>query len=362
MNKYKICVYAIAKNEEKFVKRWMQSMKEADEVYVLDTGSEDNTVKLLKKYGAIVKEEIINPWRFDVARNKSLEMVPEDADICVCTDLDEVLLPGWRKILEDNYIKNGRVSYTYNWHIREDGKADVTFLLNNIHPREGYYWTHPVHEVLVSNNKNKTQILKDIILNHYPDNTKSRKEYLKLLELSVKEDPNDDRNMHYLGREYMYYKKWDKCINTLKKHLSLEKATWKPERAASMRYIARSYQNLGAINEAIYWYKLAEEEAPNYRDAYVELGLLYYNDKKWYDSINHLLHALTIKNKDLVYINEVFSWDETIYDLLSLNYFELSLYDLSLYHIEKALEINPNNERILKNKSIIEKYKKESLK
>ena len=47
-NKYKICVYAISKNEEKFVKRWYESMKEADEIYVLDTGSTDNTVNILK--------------------------------------------------------------------------------------------------------------------------------------------------------------------------------------------------------------------------------------------------------------------------------------------------------------------------
>ena len=49
MNKYKVCVYAICKNEEKFVERWVNSVKEADEIYVLDTGSMDNTVEELKK-------------------------------------------------------------------------------------------------------------------------------------------------------------------------------------------------------------------------------------------------------------------------------------------------------------------------
>lgn len=41
----KICVYAIAKNEEQFVDRWMDSMREADWVCVLDTGSTDRTVE-----------------------------------------------------------------------------------------------------------------------------------------------------------------------------------------------------------------------------------------------------------------------------------------------------------------------------
>lgn len=39
MNKFKICIYAICKNEEKFVSRWVESMKEADKIFVLDTGS-----------------------------------------------------------------------------------------------------------------------------------------------------------------------------------------------------------------------------------------------------------------------------------------------------------------------------------
>ena len=48
MGKYKIVVYAIAKNESKFVERWYDSVKEADYVCVLDTGSTDNTFEKLK--------------------------------------------------------------------------------------------------------------------------------------------------------------------------------------------------------------------------------------------------------------------------------------------------------------------------
>ena len=99
MGKWKVCVYAICKNEAKFVRRWMDSMREADWVVVLDTGSDDGTPEMLRKLGAQVTEEVISPWRFDVARNRSLELVPEEADICVCTDLDEVLRPGWRAAL-----------------------------------------------------------------------------------------------------------------------------------------------------------------------------------------------------------------------------------------------------------------------
>ena len=81
MGNYSVCVYAICKNEEAFVDRWMDSMSEADRVVVLDTGSSDATVEKLRNRGAEVTVEVISPWRFDTARNRSLELVPEDADI-----------------------------------------------------------------------------------------------------------------------------------------------------------------------------------------------------------------------------------------------------------------------------------------
>ena len=104
MNKFKVCVYAISKNEEKFVERWVNSMKEADEIYVLDTGSTDNTVKFLKNKGVNVVVKKVSPWRFDIARNASLDLVPLDTDICVCTDLDEVFESGWRKKIEERAV------------------------------------------------------------------------------------------------------------------------------------------------------------------------------------------------------------------------------------------------------------------
>ena len=75
MGNYKVCVYAICKNEEPFVDRWMDSMSEADRVLVLDTGSEDRTVERLRARGAEVTVETISPWRFDRARNRSLEQI-----------------------------------------------------------------------------------------------------------------------------------------------------------------------------------------------------------------------------------------------------------------------------------------------
>jgi len=123
----KVIVYAICKNEEKFVEGWVASMAEADGIYVLDTGSTDDTVAKLRALGVRVTVEEIAPWRFDTARNRSLDLVPEDADICVCTDLDEVFRPGWREQVETAWQRNGRrLHYRYTWNFLPDGREGYT--------------------------------------------------------------------------------------------------------------------------------------------------------------------------------------------------------------------------------------------
>lgn len=358
MKKLKICVYAITKNESKFVKRWVESMKEADEIFVLDTGSSDNTVSLLKKYGVHVEKKIIDPWRFDVARNLSLEMVSSDADICVCTDLDEVFEKGWRENLEHVWDQQSmnRLQYLYHWSHTDDGTPTTTFYISKIHSRDGFLWKHPVHEVLEAKEGivEKNALTDQVVVHHYPDQTKSRSSYLPLLEMSVVEDPDDDRNMHYLGREYMYYQKWDQCIQTLHQHLKMPKATWRDERCASMRFMARSYYAKEYYEEAKMWYEKAILEAPYLREGYLELAQLCYELKEYEEAYDHLMKAFDIKEKSISYINESFAWNEFIYDLLSLVCYELEKYEDAYVYSKEAIRINPKDERLQSNFQFIE--------
>lgn len=360
MKKLKVCVYAISKNEGKFVKRFVKSMKEADEIYVLDTGSTDDTVKLLKENGVVCVSKEIKPWRFDVARNESLKLVPEDTDICICVDLDEVFESGWRETLERIWQEHdiNCLKYLYHWSFDEYGNPAVTFHISKIHARKGFYWNHPVHEVLTCEEgcTLKEVLTNDIVVNHYPDYTKSRSSYLPLLEMSVEEDPLDDRNMHYLGREYMYYQKWDQAIQTLHKHLTLPKATWKDERCASMRFMARCYAKKNYMEEARMWYEKAILEAPYLREGYLELAFLDYEQKKYESGYNYVKQALQIKEKSNSYINEVFAWDYHVDDLLSILAYHLGYYEEAFEAVDRALKMNPNDERLQSNYQLMKQF------
>jgi hypothetical protein len=85
----RIHIYAIAKNEAAFAARFAASCEGADGIHVLDTGSTDDTVAILRAHGVHVEVAEVRPWRFDLARNLSLELVPDDADVCLSIDLDE---------------------------------------------------------------------------------------------------------------------------------------------------------------------------------------------------------------------------------------------------------------------------------
>lgn len=336
-------------------------MKEADYICVLDTGSTDKTRKRLKKLGVNVKKKIISPWRFDEARNVSLKLIPDDADICVCTDLDEVFNEGWadelRNIWQDDTT---RARYIYNWSIDENNNPIISFYYEKIHRKENYKWIYPVHEVLETSETEKYVTTDKIILNHYPDRSKSRSSYLPLLKLANKENPDNDRILHYLGREYMYYRKWNKAIDTLIKHLALPTATWLDERCASMRFIARCYVHLNRYDEANMWLDKAIKEAPHLRDPLVEKALLSYDLQDYKSVHKYSLLALRIKNHEKSYINEPFSWDHTLYDLLSLSsYYYKNNPKLAIKYINKALKNSPGNARLLNNKKFFHSILKE---
>lgn len=356
MGKYKVAVYAICKNEEQFVERWVESMSEADVIVVSDTGSTDKTVQKLKEKGVMVYTDITSPWRFDYARNKSLDHVPEEIDICVCTDLDEIFEKGWREALEDAWNYDTKMAkYLYNWSLKEDGTPDIQFNYFKAHARHGYRWVYPVHECLryTGTDIEKVVFVEGMVLNHYPDRSKSRGSYLNLLEMGVEEEPEDDRMRYYLGREYMYNGNWDKCIATLRAYLGLKKAVWAEERCAAMRHIAKAYYKKGDYSRAYSWYYKAISECSHMREPYVECAKMAYELKNWPVVLFMTKQALEIKNKSAVYINMGYCWDYTVDDLAAIASYWLGMYEIAKWHAEAALSYAPDDIRLQRNSELI---------
>jgi glycosyltransferase involved in cell wall biosynthesis len=344
----KIGVYTIALNEEQFVERWCDSAKEADYLLIADTGSSDQTIGLAKSLGINVFQISVKPWRFDVARNASLALMPADLDYCIALDMDEILLEGWRPELE-NALQQGatRPRYQYTWSWKDEAKTipGLQYGGDKIHSRFGYKWKHPVHEVLTRYGDFKeSEAWVGLEIHHHPDSSKSRSQYLPLLAQAVQEAPEDDRNAYYYARELYYYGRLDEALEAFNRHLSLPTAVWKPERAASMRHLAKL-----DVDNREKWLLAAIEEAPGRREALVEYALYLYENSLWSRCLDVAKAALDIKEKPLDYLCEDFAWGATPWDLAAIASYNLKDKKSAFEYGTVAYELDAENERLKNN-------------
>lgn len=340
----KIAVYTIAKNEEKFVELWSKSCQEADYRFILDTGSTDNTLqKIIEDDTIHWAQQEFTPWRFDKARNYALNQIPEDIDICIALDMDEILTPGWRESLEKlmqekPYVTRPRYKYVWSWN--EDGSEGLVYGGDKIHHRHNYFWKHPVHEVISCSGVEIQDWIENFEIHHFPDKTKSRSQYFDLLKLAVEEEPNDDRNQFYLGREYFYHKDIGNSIYHLKKHLDLSK--WAPERAASLRMIYQMEKDVSYLYQAF-------AEDPCRRENLLALSMHYYNLKDWRKCSFFAEACVSIDEKPLDYLCEADAWGYLPWDLLAISSWNMGNKEIAKIAGQKAIEINPNDPRLLNN-------------
>jgi len=343
----KIAVCAISKNEAHFVPRFCESAKDADLILIADTGSTDGLPEVAKECGAEVHHICITPWRFDLARNAALALLPRDIDIVISLDIDEVLQPGWREEIERVWVPGvtTRLRYLFDWG------AGIAFYYEKIFARHGYFFHHPCHEYPVPDGRiTEVWAQTDMLLAvHKPDPTKSRGQYLDLLELSVKEDPRCPRNAFYYARELSFHSKHRESIEAIERYLKMPEATWKNERCYAYRTMGRCYSELGQLADAERAFHLAAAEAPDTREPWCELALLLYRQSRWEETFAFAMRALKITNRAAVYTCDPAVWGHWAHDLASIAAWQLGLKDIALEQAELAAQATPDDLRLQSN-------------
>lgn len=345
----KVCVYSIALDEAPHVDSFMATALEADIVVVADTGSRDGTVEALTAAGAVVHRISIRPWRFDDARNAALALVPADIDVCVSVDLDEVLAPGWRALLDHEWDGATAGTCRYVWSHDEAGGAGLTFRADRVHQRHGYRWVNPCHEVVVADRVIESKRPLSFVLDHWPDPSKPRSTYVDLLELGLAERPHDPRSVHYLGREYMFVGRYSDAVRLLTQHVTMPEAKWADERSASFRFMGRCLLALQREREALAAFREATEVAPWSREAWAEYAGIAYGQERWRMCYDAILKALEITDPGTSVFLEPEAWSERVYDLGSIAAWHLGHVDESLKLAEQAAALAPHIERLRAN-------------
>jgi tetratricopeptide (TPR) repeat protein len=345
----KIAVYAICLNEEAFVPRFMDSCREADMVVVADTGSSDGAVAALEARGAVVHRVDIRPWRFDRARQAALDLVPDDVDICVSLDLDQVLEPGWRRILERAWKPPAnRVFYTLAWARNHDGSPRQV-LDNRIHARHGFVWRYPAHEcVLADGIDEHILVIRHLRIDHRPDPDKSRGQYLGLLELAAREEPDLARHAHYLGREYLFLGRHADALAQFERQFAMPAQPGDLERNVSLRLAAQCREALGQGEAALALWRRAVAERPDARGPLVDLAWALYRREAWAECYERAARAAAMPDLPAAY-GAASDSGVLPEDMACLCAARLGLAEAALAYGRRALALAPDAERIRRN-------------
>jgi tetratricopeptide (TPR) repeat protein len=162
--------------------------------------------------------------------------------------------------------------------------------------------------------------------------------------MSIDEAPNDDRNAYYYARELFFWNKYPEAIEEFKRHLALPTALWAPERAASMRYLAKMVPL-----ESEKWLLSAILQAPGRRESLVELSHLYFTESNWQECLKYAKMALNIENKPLDFLCEDFAWGYLPWDLAAISSYWLGDFENSILYGKQAIELNPDDSRLNNN-------------
>jgi tetratricopeptide (TPR) repeat protein len=344
----KIACLAISLNEAQFCARWADSCKLADYCIVADTGSTDDTVRHLLADRVTVHKISVKPWRFDVARNAALALVPADADICITLDMDEILMPGWRAAIEAvwrPYVTRLRYNYVWNWNA--DGTPGIRFRADRCYARAGYIWRHPVHEtVYPQHGTAEVYAESEMTIHHHADDAKPRAQYLPLLELAVHEDPKSDRMVFYLGREYALRGRPSDAVAMLETYLEKFPNAWGEERAAAMRLL--STVDLRGPGGAEHWLRRACKEYPDIRQNWYELAVHCMNTKQWAAGAG-AAHEAMDRSPSNSYMADGIANTYGPFDVGSICAFYAGVHTFAKEWWSRAAAMAPNDERIKAN-------------
>lgn len=342
----KVAVYTIAKNETLHAERWARSAEDADYRIVADTGSTDDTVDKLTGLGVKVAQIGVRPWRFDIARNTAMALIPEDVDVCCTLDMDMFLEPGWRDKLETAWAADTTALYCRM--ILQASDSDPTpihdYPAKNFHSRSGYRFKRAAHEALFYDGEEKTDYCRDLIVRHSRKNASDHSSYIELMEVSHREDPNDAQICFWLAREHMWRKQDARAVELFETYLGLPASKWRDERSEAMRFLARLQ-----AERKLEWLEKARQEAPHRREIWLDLAEHFHGQEDWLNLFWACCNGLQNTRRTGSYLDDAQSWGFRLFDLAAIGAWRLNVMDRAVEWGRQALELDPGNGRLRNN-------------
>ncbi len=262
-----ISVCMIVRDEHHQLERCLQSIRpHVAHIAVVDTGSEDNSVEIAKKYADFVETFTAcndaqgRMLRFDMARNHAFSKSTQPWTMWIDGD-DEVV---GAENLEDlckeyDRERGGGPSMAYMpYEYSRDHRGHVNMIHERerlMTPRDHFEWKGWVHEVCVPKGADMRRHTSRVKIVHHRDSANKKIEpgrNLRILRAQLEAlGDGDARHLYYLGMECGNNGLIDEAIQWLTKYI--DKSGWDDERFMASQLIANHYMNRANYEKAIEW-------------------------------------------------------------------------------------------------------------
>jgi tetratricopeptide (TPR) repeat protein len=213
----KLSCCMIVKNEERFLRRCLQSVAPyVDEIVIVDTGSQDKTVEIAREF---TDKIYFHPWENDFSKHRNQSISYATGDWILQIDADEELAPGAGEAIRAS-IREAPSGVNFLMinitDVDQKGVPRVTFNFPRVFRNGvGIHYEGIVHNQVVGTGK--CQACQAVIWHYgyYLEEEKmeaKRRRSLPLLLKQLEQDPENVFTMYNLANMYAWMKDYDKVI------------------------------------------------------------------------------------------------------------------------------------------------------
>lgn len=290
-----ISLCMIVKDEENIIEKCLLSIKDVvDEIIIVDTGSNDNTIKICEKY----THKIFNyKWINDFSKARNYSLSKATCEYILWLDADDYLCETEIKKLKD-FKNNLDDSIDIYYFLYEFNDEYAPFYRERVFKNNGkYYFVGRVHEAIIPNGKTKCE---SIIIKQQKKEIKDISRNLKIYETIEKRDFSS-RDYYYYGKELLRNKKFNKAMYYLTEFL--KQKTIYIEDAIDACFELSNLHIITSNNSSALKYLLMSFEYDLPRpNILCKIGDIYFNIKDYNKAIFYYDLALKRKNNNKSFI------------------------------------------------------------
>ncbi len=350
-----ISLCMIVKNEEKVLKRCLDSVKDiVDEIIIVDTGSKDNTKEIAKKFTSKVLDF---KWVDDFSKARNYSFSKATKDYILWLDADDIILKKDRL----NFLKLKKslsnnvdvVMMKYNVGFDENGNTNFAYYRERLLKRSSNFkWESPIHEVIQPSGN---IIYSNIAITHKKENHTSSIRNLKIFENMISnKTPLSSRQKYYYARELMYNNMYLEAIEKFNEFLE-DKDGWIENKINACLDLSYCYFLLNDnYNELLSLLRSFLHSTPR-AEILCSIGNYFLRNSNYEIAIYWYKQAIKIKPnlKSGAFCNLDY-YKFIPYLNLCLCYYMLGDIETSKKYNEKAGKIKPKSEKYLYNKNFFD--------